>query len=164
MCVCFLCLMNHRDPDAHLVVPPETCQPIWINHPEHQTILVFPSNVFLVTLVAQQLIHIVPQQSALWQWLKQQQCTFLSKNYSMSVNKLMQNYLGCDHWLCEVGSSASLYWTDWEALGWCSLFGKDTELYSGAMWRQLLIHLRLRESEKDIIVNNPPLQNSIFMV
>lgn len=49
-----------------LVVSPETCQSVGVNHPEHQAVLVFPSDVFLVTVVTQQLIHIIPQESALW--------------------------------------------------------------------------------------------------
>lgn len=49
-----------------LVVPPETCQSIWVHHPEHQALRVFPSDVFLVTVITQQLIHIVPEESALW--------------------------------------------------------------------------------------------------
>lgn len=53
-------------PGAHLVVSPETCQSVGVNHPEHQAVPVFPSDVFLVTVIAQKLIHIVPQQSTLW--------------------------------------------------------------------------------------------------
>lgn len=49
-----------------LVVSPETCQSVWVDHPEHQAILVFPSDVLLVPVITQQLIHIVPQQSAVW--------------------------------------------------------------------------------------------------
>lgn len=58
--------MKQTDLGAYLVVSPETCQSIGVNHPEHQAALVFPSDVFLVTVVTQQLIHVVPQQSALW--------------------------------------------------------------------------------------------------
>lgn len=49
-----------------LVVSPETCQSVRVDHPEHQVVLVLPSDVFLIAVVTQQLIHIVPQQSALW--------------------------------------------------------------------------------------------------
>lgn len=49
-----------------LMVSPETGQTIGVNDSEHQAVLVFPSNVFLVTVITQQLIYIVPQQSALW--------------------------------------------------------------------------------------------------
>lgn len=49
-----------------LVVSPETRQSVGVDHSEHQVVLVLPSDVFLVTIVTQQLIHIVPQQSALW--------------------------------------------------------------------------------------------------
>lgn len=64
--------MKQTDLGAYLVVSPETCQSIGVNHPEHQAALVFPSDVFLVTVVTQQLIHVVPQQSALWRWLEQE--------------------------------------------------------------------------------------------
>lgn len=50
-----------------LVVSPETCQSVGVDHPEHQAVPVFPSDVFLVTVVTQELIHIVPQQPALWE-------------------------------------------------------------------------------------------------
>lgn len=49
-----------------LVVSPETCQSVRVDHPEHQVALVLPSDVFLIAVITQQLIHIVPQQSALW--------------------------------------------------------------------------------------------------
>lgn len=49
-----------------LVVSPETRQSVGVHHPEHQGVLVLPSDVFLVTIVTQQLIHVVPQQSAIW--------------------------------------------------------------------------------------------------
>lgn len=49
-----------------LVISPETCQSVGVNYPKHQAVLIFPSDVFLVTVITQQLIHIVPQQSALW--------------------------------------------------------------------------------------------------
>lgn len=39
--------------EAHLVVSPETCQSVRVNHPEHQAALVFPSDVFLVAVVTQ---------------------------------------------------------------------------------------------------------------
>lgn len=55
---------------AHLVVSPETCQSIGVNDPEYKAVLVFPSNVFLITIIPQQLIHIIPQQSAVWPLFK----------------------------------------------------------------------------------------------
>lgn len=55
---------------THLVVSPETCQSIGVDHPENQAVLVFPSYILLVAVVTQQLIHIVPQQSTLWQMIK----------------------------------------------------------------------------------------------
>lgn len=70
LCDRFLCKLSHADLGAHLVVPPETCQSIGVDDPEHKTVLVFPSDVFLITIVTQQLIHIVPQQSALWPLIK----------------------------------------------------------------------------------------------
>lgn len=86
-----------------LVVSPETSQPIGINHPEHQAVLVLPSDVFLVTVITQQLIHVVPQQSALWdaavsfvQWAPR----FLP---ARQVERLL------DDALC-LGSTLNLFW------------------------------------------------------
>lgn len=62
----YVCEASFTNRATHLVVSPETCQPIWIHHSEHMVLLVFPSDVFLVTFITQQLVHIVPQQSALW--------------------------------------------------------------------------------------------------
>lgn len=45
--------MSHTEQGAHLVVSPETCKPIRVNHPEHKAVLVFPSDVILVTVIAQ---------------------------------------------------------------------------------------------------------------
>lgn len=50
----------------HLVVPPEPCQSVGVNYTEHVAVRVFPPYVALVALITQQLVHIVPQQSALW--------------------------------------------------------------------------------------------------
>ena len=63
--------MNQTDLGAYLVVPPEACQSVWVDHSEHQAVLVLPPDVFLITVVTQQLIHVVPQQPALWRWLEQ---------------------------------------------------------------------------------------------
>lgn len=49
-----------------LVVSPKTCQSIGVDHPEHQAVLVLPADVFLVTIIAQKLVHVIPQQPALW--------------------------------------------------------------------------------------------------
>lgn len=62
----YVCEASFTNRAAHLVVSPETCQPIWIHHSEHMVLPVFPSDVFLVTFITQQLVHVVPQQSALW--------------------------------------------------------------------------------------------------
>lgn len=81
ICV-FVLPIDHRDKDAYLVVSPQTCQSVRINHPEHQTVLILPSDVFLVAFITQQLIHIVPQQPALWQWIKH---TILASNLILHI-------------------------------------------------------------------------------
>lgn len=65
-CVLYVCEASFTNRATHLVVSPETCQTIWIHHSEHMVLLVLPTDVFLVTFITQQLVHIVPQQSALW--------------------------------------------------------------------------------------------------
>lgn len=63
VCRCEVSFSHHA---THLVVSPEMSQSIWIHHSEHKVVLVFPSDVFLVTIITQQLVDVVPQQSAIW--------------------------------------------------------------------------------------------------
>lgn len=70
----YLCEARFTNHATHLVVSPEMRQSIWIHHSEHKVVLVFPSDVFLVTIITQQLVHIVPQQSALWSQKWQKSC------------------------------------------------------------------------------------------
>lgn len=85
-CLSACVLIFHTELGAHLVVSPETCQSIGVDHPKHQAVLVLPSDVILVTVVAQQLIHIVPQQSALYSCLKHQEDTCCQNLYYYHTN------------------------------------------------------------------------------
>lgn len=70
----YLCEARFTNHTTHLVVSPEMRQSIWIHHSEHKVVLVFPSDVFSVTIITQQLVYIVPQQSALWSQKWQKSC------------------------------------------------------------------------------------------
>lgn len=51
---------------THLVVAPELGKPVWVDDPEDLGVLVLPPDVGLVAAVGQELVHVFPQQPAVW--------------------------------------------------------------------------------------------------
>lgn len=52
--------------EVYLMVSPESGKPIWIHNSEDLGVLIFPSDVGLIPGVTEQLVHIIPQQPAVY--------------------------------------------------------------------------------------------------
>lgn len=63
----FLCIVGTFVPNCiYLVVPPELGKPVWVNDSKDFGFLVFPLDVGLVAAVGEELVHVIPQQPAVW--------------------------------------------------------------------------------------------------